>query len=235
MNKDIKEIAKEIAEIRQNQADRDMKELENKKIPDRELERFDRLYDRVEYNLKKRKMPTWSKVAVAMLAIIMATNVCIISVPAVRKQALNFWVMQNDDNTVLEISDSERAGRRDETRASNLEIGPTVEYYPTYIPKDYRAVEENKTEDYLYVEYQGKETDDIILYKQIRDDAIVSIDSEKSNVREVNINGTIGLLSTKENNKILAWRNNHYFYTITVKSLSEDELIKIAKNVVEEK
>ena len=96
-------------------------------------------------------------------------------------------------------------------------------------------MEENKTEDDLYVKYQEKETDDIILYKQIRDDAIVSIDSEKSNVREVNINGTIGLLSTKENNKILAWRNNHYFYTIIVKSLSEDELIKIAKSISEEK
>lgn len=235
MNKDIKEIAKEIAEIRQNQADCDMKKLENKKIPGRELERFDRLYDRVEYNLRKRKMPTWSKVAVAMLAIIIATNVCIISVPAVRKQALNFLVMQNDDNTVLEISDSERANRKDETRVSNLEIGPTVEYYPTYIPKGYRAVEENKTEDYVSVDYQGIEKNDIILYNQIRDDASVSIDSEKSNVREVNINGTIGLLSSKENKKILAWRNNHYFYTITVNSLSENELIKIAKSVVKEK
>ena len=75
----------------------------------------------------------------------------------------------------------------------------------------------------------------IILYNQIRDDASVSIDSEKSNVREVNINGTIGLLSSKENKKILAWRNNHYFYTVTAKSLSEDELIKIAKSVSGEK
>ena len=96
-------------------------------------------------------------------------------------------------------------------------------------------MEENKTEDYVSVDYQGIEKNDIILYNQIRDDASVSIDSEKSNVREVNINGTIGLLSSKENKKILAWRNNHYFYTITVNSLSENELIKIAKSVVKEK
>ena len=60
---------------------------------------------------------------------------------------------------------------------------------------------------------------------------VTNADSENANIENVDINGNRGILYSEKEYKIIIWKSKEYFLQLTSENVSENELIKIAKNV----
>lgn len=108
-----------------------------------------------------------------------------------------------------------------------------VYYEPTYIPKGYEMWEEGYLkESWIYSMCFLKNKKQYITFTQGLLGGTISIDSENAKRKEVEINGWKGQMNYKKNKQTLIWATNEYSFVIAhVGSISEEELLKVARSV----
>lgn len=108
-----------------------------------------------------------------------------------------------------------------------------IYYEPTYIPKGYEMWEEGYLkESWIYSMYYLKNKKQYITFQQTVLGGTISIDSENTERKEVEINGWKGQMNYKKNKKTLIWATNEYAFVMAhVGNISEEEILKVARSV----
>ena len=183
-----------------------------------------------EFRKKKRTVKTRYRVAVVVAVALLAFNISVVSVPAMRQFITNFLIEITDTHSEIKISDSEAKEREKSLKNNKYRIKFDKEYSVNYLPEGYYVSKEVKTPTSFTVNYED-EKGGKILFQQHLDYMVTNADSENANIENVDINGNRGILYSEKEYKIIIWKSKEYFLQLTSENVSENELIKIAKNV----
>lgn len=183
-----------------------------------------------EFRKKKRTVKIRYRVAVVVSVALLAFNISVVSVPAMRQFITNFLIEITDTHSEIKISDSEAKEREKSLKNNKYRIKFDKEYSVNYLPKGYYVSKEVKTPTSFTVNYED-EKGGKILFQQHLDYMVTNADSENANIENVDINGNRGILYSENGYKIIIWKSKEYFLQLTSENVSENELIKIAKNV----
>lgn len=183
-----------------------------------------------EFRKKKRTVKTRYRVAVVVAVALFAFNISVVSVPAMRQFITNFLIEITDTHSKIKISDSEAKEREKSLKNNKYRIKFDKEYSVNYLPEGYYVSKEVKTPTSFTVNYED-EKGGKILFQQHLDYMVTNADSENANIENVDINGNRGILYSEKEYKIIIWKSKEYFLQLTSENVSENELIKIAKNV----
>lgn len=183
-----------------------------------------------EFRKKKRTVKTRYRVAVVVAVALFAFNISVVSVPAMRQFITNFLIEITDTHSKIKISDSEAKEREKSLKNNKYRIKFDKEYSVNYLPEGYYVSKEVKTPTSFTVNYED-EKGGKILFQQHLDYMVTNADSENANIENVDINENRGILYSEKEYKIIIWKSKEYFLQLTSENVSENELIKIAKNV----
>lgn len=183
-----------------------------------------------EFRKKKRTVKTRYRVAVVVAVALFAFNISVVSVPAMRQFITNFLIEITDTHSKIKISDSEAKEREKSLKNNKYRIKFDKEYSVNYLPEGYYVSKEVKTPTSFTVNYED-EKGGKILFQQHLDYMVTNADSENANIENVDINGNRGILYSEKEYKIIIWKSKECFLQLTSENVSENELIKIAKNV----
>lgn len=183
-----------------------------------------------EFRKKKRTVKTRYRVAVVVAVALLAFNISVVSVPAMRQFITNFLIEITDTHSEIKISDSEAKEREKSLKNNKYRIKFDKEYSVNYLPEGYYAVEEIRQPSVITINFENKNGGKIS-FQQHFDYMVTNVDSENANTEYVDINGSRGILYSEKEYQIIIWKVKEYFLQLTSKNVSENELIKIAENV----
>ena len=101
-------------------------------------------------------------------------------------------------------------------------------YIPEYMPAGYKVEEIKSDDSYIYISYANGE--DTIDFEQRKGNVKLSIDTENSEVYEINISGSTGYIQKRKSLTIIYWNNSDIMFDISG-NIDDSELIKIAESI----
>ena len=183
-----------------------------------------------EFRKKKRTVKTRYRVAVVVAVALFASNISVVSVPAMRQFITNFLIEITDTHSKIKISDSEAKEREKSLKNNKYRIKFDKEYSVNYLPEGYYAVEEIRNSTLLGVNFENNNGDQII-FQQHLDYTVANADSEGAKTEYIKIGEHKGILYTEGEYKVIVWKSEKYFLEITSNNTSREEMIKIANSV----
>ncbi len=166
------------------------------------MERIFTMADRAYVSVGRRRIRRAAALALAAV-LIMATAVCGV---AVTKPLVKWLTSQNEEQGTMDVTF--------EVEDPN---GLTKEFrhIKPETPEGYRIVMESKSDQGYDIEYEG-EDGSVIYYSQSGaiESMDLSIDSEDSNLQEVEINGYHGYSSFKYGTYALTWSDGIYLFDL---------------------
>lgn len=157
-------------------------------------------------------------VAVVVMTIVLGS---VIGVDAVKVKIINFILEIEDKGTDFKFFSQNSSYNDIATSRSN-----TIKLH--YIPKDFKLVDSNYSDNEYSVEYRNNENYFLVSKSNIPD--MHSIDTENAQTRYVEVNGKKAFLSTKDGLAIIFWTDENFLYNI-YGNISEECIINIAKNM----
>ena len=181
--------------------------------------RMHKLFRRERNKLRMKKAYKYTKrIAVILLAIIVASGITIFSVEALRVRFLNFVIEMTSVDADINFNENHPNG--DSYSSDEITLG--------YIPDGF-AFESSETDgDRIRLEFKQGEKFFGIYLRPI--DSSFSIDVEGSDARKTSVNGNTAFFSTSENTSILVWHDGVYSYLLSG-NIDDDTLLEIAKNI----
>lgn len=171
---------------------------------------------------------SWTRGLKRAAIIVLALIVCgttAMQVEAVRIEVLNFLYSFSDESTDIHISKTEGI-------SEEVPEGWDYAYFLGYVPQGYVLCKTELLVDTVYrLEYTNSQGQKIVFKQYIEDEGNWSIDSEGATVSTYSINNSEVTVYEKKEKTILWWDNQDYILCLQ-SSLSKDESIKIAKNLV---
>lgn len=168
-------------------------------------------------NLKPRKLSIKKKALIVVAAIVLIMSM-VLTVEGNKETLIK--IIMEIGRVMDRITFQQEEGILDTIRE---------EYAPTYIPKEYILLEENKGK----MIFQNENRDEIIFWQISPRGSSVSVDNEDVIKKEVKISSIQGTMveSLDKDRSIIYWNNGRYLFMITVYFRDEEELIKIAESV----
>lgn len=241
-NKENKQISKELLKLAigrymENAGNVLLEEMsllnveEGEALPTRkQIVKFRKLCNR-EFRKRKRIVTIPYKVAVAAAVLLVAFNISVVSVPAVKNVVLNFLTKTEKTHTEISISDEEFRKKEESTIHDRYRVSLDKEYQITELPKEFQVLKETKTFNSLTIEYGNVQDEREIEYHQCIDSATINLDTERAVVAYVNINGYQAMVVEKKERVTVIWRQDGYFIEVTSLGIDKKDLIKVAKSV----
>ncbi|WMJ76527.1 MULTISPECIES: DUF4367 domain-containing protein [unclassified Sedimentibacter] len=194
-------------------------EGQNHKFSEKHREDMQKLFKKERKFRSARRIRTYSKrAAVIFIAVIAISAITISSVSAWRVRFMNFILERTQYDTNIKFTDGT-------SKADNYKFG---EIKLEYVPEGFKLEKSESQKNHLYFAFRK---DDEFFNFRTRDvRSSLSIDTEGANVKELTINGREALYSENDNIRILVWNYDEMAYILTG-SISESELVKIAKSV----
>lgn len=158
------------------------------------------------------------RAAAIFIAVISISIATISSVNALRIRFLNFISEITQQDTTIHFADEN----------TELPLYKFENMTFEYIPKGFYLIESSKAGNSLSLEFKNNNEYFDFYLKSLK--SALSIDTENSLVKELEINGKKALYSEKNNSRILVWYDDSNAYVLTG-NISENELIKIAENI----
>lgn len=183
-----------------------------------------------EFRKKKRTVKTRYRVAVVVAVALLAFNISVVSVPAMRQFVTNFLIEITDTHSEIKISDSEAKEREKSLKNNKYRIKFDKEYSVNYLPKGYYAVEEIRQPAVITINFENEEGKNII-FQQHLDHVVGNLNSENSITEYVNINNNKAIMYIENKKKTIVWREENYFIEIMSNDISNEEIIKIANSI----
>ena len=197
-----------------------------------DIKRFSRLLDihlkKMENSQKKHRRPRLiSRIAVALMVIMVVFCGMMLTVQAFRVQVLNFLISIEPKYTSLQLIDND-AGQSN----GELIVNWTNAYVPTYIPDGYEVSNFSYSESIKKIIFTRKDDDNaFIIYTEFGSMNSVAIDTEGASLTEtISINGHNATLSVKNSVTSVAWSMDNHLYTIQGQ-ISQDEAVKMAEGI----
>lgn len=189
-----------------------------------------RFEKRMSALIKRRKKPYYSlintvgkRVAVIILAVLLALSGTVFSVKAWREPVVNFFIeVYETFSRILFSSEDDESLKEIETY-----------YAPRYIPEGFELKEEDKNDLYYMLIYTDSKNNMIMYTQHIFSKSAATIDTEIVDVEKATVNGlSAAYLSNKGYNKLVL-NDSVYVYSITVPtSISRDEIFKIGESLM---
>ena len=171
---------------------------------------------------------SWARGLKRAAIIVLALIVCgtaAMNVEAVRIEVLNFLYSFSDESTDIYISKTEGI-------SEEVPDGWDYAYFLGYVPQGYVLCKTELLDDTFYrLEYTNSQGQSIIFKQYRNDEGNWSIDSEGAKISTCYINKLEATVYEKKERTVLWWDNQDY-YLYLLSSLSKDESIKIAENLV---
>lgn len=171
-----------------------------------------------------------SAVAVAVIAIVV--NLSIVSVPAMRKVALNFLITVTDECTYV----NSYKGTQQETDIENngFDIVWNKKYEVTYLPEGFSIFTESQDVCDRYKEYVDT-NENYIYYTQSIQNTGFSLDSEHAISSQENVNSEQALCIEKKRDGetyiTILFEADSYFILLESKGVSKEEMLKVARSI----
>ena len=106
------------------------------------------------------------------------------------------------------------------------------DYQITYLPEGfYKAAEKVLVKQKIIDYFHSGDENKIILFSQKKYNSVVNIDTEKSDVTYIDINGSKAMVAQKAEQVNIVWRVEDYFISITTQGIGKKETISVAKSV----
>lgn len=163
------------------------------------------------------------RVAVIIVAVLIALSTTVFSVKALRDPLVNFFIDVHESFSRI-IFQSDNPAVPALTKVEDY-------FTPQYIPEGYLL---SKKEEFdTVVTYEYHKNGDIITYDQmILNSSNMLIDTEDTFTENITINETIGIFFSNKGYDNIIWNDGVYIYYISGTSeLGKDELIRIAESV----
>lgn len=159
---------------------------------------------------------------VALISILLLTTAFAIS-PTLRSHALNLMISTLDDRTNLQFF----AESKDSQTSENLQI------VANWLPDGYVLDSQKNDSRGTWNQYRSQNEQIIQIDAAIRENSIVSIDTEDADTDSITIHDNKALLSQKDDTLQIAWLDQltHVLWTIYGEGISKSDIIQIAENV----
>lgn len=213
-----------------------LNQMEKDELTEEDIKNFEKLCDR-ELKKHKRTSPgkiLWFYRAAAVAAVLLlALNISIVTVPAMRGWVWDFITQINPDRTAIKSTESDV--KEEVTRNEGIDRRIfDKEYGITYLPEGFNIASETKNSRGINIDYCDA-NGNVILFKQKAAQGDVYIDTEDATVSEIDINGYTAILSEKEEKITVYWQMENYFIGVEGIGVNEQELVKIARSIKEVK
>lgn len=196
----------------------------------KQIIKFRKLCNR-EFKKRKKIVTIPYKVAVAAAVLLVAFNISVVFVPAVKNVVLNFLTKTEKTHTEISISDEEFRKKEQSTIHDRYRVSLDKEYQITELPKEFQVLKETKTFNSLTIEYGNAQDEHEIEYHQCIDSATINLDTERAVVTYVDIKGYQAMVVEKKERVTVIWRQDGYFIEVTSLGIEKKDLIKVAKSV----
>lgn len=220
----LKKALDEYAEEEGSRLKEELKDVEEPVLSGKYKKSINKIEKDLRENKKYRKTPvTKIKAAVIALVVLFSGSIVTYNANADFKSFINKLFTKTD--THIDITYNK----------SNLEydfseIPESWEYFyiPEYVPDGYRVKEINSTEDWIDIIYARDEKE--IDFIQFKGNVTYSIDSERSEMSEVEISGNKGYLQHHEVLTVIYWNNSEMIFNLSG-TIEDEELIKVAESI----
>lgn len=163
-----------------------------------------------------KKLYFYSKrVAVVLLVAISVFGVSLVSVRAWRIRALNFFIEISDSYSDIKFVETDNPYRSNSISLEYMPIGFVLE-------------ESEETDNSIYLKFV--KGDDYFRFSKEIVDSKMRVDTENSNIKELQIQGRKAFYSENDNVSILMWHDDVFAYAL-FGTISESEMILIAENI----
>lgn len=188
--------------------------------------KFEKRMQKLITKENKIKFSTRRKISKALLAAIIAIIIMLtglMSVSASRKKIIDFIETIFPKYTQIELSDDSSP------TLSNIKTAYTL----SYVPDGFELDQYNQDEVSVFAIWKNRNEEEIVFY-QILLDSNISVDTE--HVYEVTeLNGYKAYLYGQKDTFFINWSDGVYCYRLSVPAECKDDLIDMAKKIIENK
>lgn len=213
-----------------------LNQMEKDELTEEDIKNFEKLCDR-EIKKHKRTSPgkiLWFYRAAAVAAVLLlALNISIVTVPAMRGWVWDFITQINPESTIIKSSESDDEVEVERNEGVNRRIFDK-EYGITYLPEGFSIASETKNPMGINIDYSDENGNMIFFAQRIEQNAMY-VDTENAEVSEIKINGYTAMLSAKADNVIVYWQMEDYFISVEGIGVDEQEIVKVARSIKEVK
>ena len=211
-----------------------LNQMEKDELTEEDIKNFEKLCDR-EIKKHKRTSPgkiLWFYRAAAVAAVLLlALNISIVTVPAMRGWVWDFITQINPDRTAIKSTESDV--KEEVTRNEGIDRRIfDKEYGITYLPEGFNIASETKNSRGINIDYCDA-NGNVIFFSQKAEQGDVYVDTENATVSEIDINRYTAILSEKEEKITVYWQMEDYFIGIEGIGVDQQQMINVAKSVKE--
>lgn len=186
----------------------------------------------MEHLIKKQKKASWKytntitkRIVIAIISFLIIISTTM-AVPAIRKPVVDFIV-----NTYREFT--KFAVDNDTVNMSEETLHETINdiYMPQNIPDEYTQTNYFANEFYVNATWENK-NGEFIDYSQNTTSFLARVNTEKVELKNIEINNILYYYYEQGNSKIFLWNKNGYYFLMNVpNSFANEEIIKILESV----
>lgn len=157
--------------------------------------------------IKRISLLIGKRVAMVLLAMTIITATLTVSVEAFRIKLFNMIIETTKTFSIASFDDNYSVNYLSELPKEWQDF-----YYPTILPEDYQFSNAFVANSAKYIVFANSEMEELYFVQGLMT-ADFQLDSEDSVIVEVDINGILGLIITKNQTNIISWHdNNQSFY-----------------------
>lgn len=177
-------------------------------------------------HLFTKTIPKLAQIAAIIIAVVaLAGSVAIATSHTVRVHIMKLLYHMEEEYTTLQMVE-------DESASFDVPAEWQGTSYLSYIPDNYSIFNIQSYADCYVVEYQNTMSNEVTLkFAELGTDIETNVDTQGAVTKEVNINGYVGMLYSKESTHSLFWCNDTKYFLLSVTDSSVHELLSIAKGV----
>lgn len=176
------------------------------------------------------------KISVAVAILLIALNISIVSVPAMRNAALNFLMQVTEKST--QIQSFNGSNEDAEIEDNKFDILWKTKYEVTYLPEGFRAVSVSQDVCERCIQYEDG-NDNYIHFMQASGSTGISLDTEGATVKQFYMQEEQVLYIEEEKYGqtciTMLWKSGTYFIMLESKGVGQEDMMKVAESIRLEK
>ena len=183
--------------------------------------RMKKYFDKLDRKAKFKRFHVYAKRAcVLIIAVVVVAGASVMSVDAWRIKLFNMLTNKSETNTEIKF----------QNEGENKYVSDEITL--NYLPVGFQLLEDNKLAAEIYLSFTNREQVIQIVCRPIQ--STVKLDTEDADSKSIKINESDAILTQKNGVYSIIWSDGLYSYSVTG-DITEDELIKIARNVERER
>ena len=197
---------------------------------------FSDLFEEKMQRLISRQKKGWfylvdtsaKRVAIIILALLISLTATTFSVKALRETAIDFIIEVYERFTRIIFVDDTAQNSEDNSLALSFEP-----VFPDYIPDGFELSNSMDLDVLVMREYKNSKGQFFVYDQQLKDDTILSINTEEAGYENIIISGYDGFMYKFGSETTVIFAKENSIFSVTGDIL-EDELIKICNSIIKE-